>query len=59
MKANPNRPAEGFVIESKLDKGRGPVVSTIIQKGTLKKGDIVIVGQYWGKIGRASCRERV
>tara|TARA_B100001250_G_scaffold88679_2_gene73466 strand:- start:2132 stop:4549 length:2418 start_codon:yes stop_codon:yes gene_type:complete len=50
LKANPNRPAEGFVIESKLDKGRGPVVSTIIQKGTLKKGDIVIVGQYWGKV---------
>ena len=50
LKANPNRPAEGFVIESKLDKGRGPVVSTIIQKGTLKKGDVVIVGQYWGKV---------
>ncbi len=50
LKANPNRPAEGFVIESKLDKGRGPVVSTIIQKGTLKKSDVVIVGQYWGKV---------
>ena len=50
LKANPNRPAEGFVIESKLDKGRGPVVSTIIQRGTLKKGDVVIVGQYWGKV---------
>ena len=50
LKANPDRQAEGFVIESKLDKGRGPVVTTIIQKGTLKKGDIVIVGQYWGKV---------
>ena len=48
LKANPDRQAEGFVIESKLDKGRGPVVTTIIQKGTLKKGDIVIVGQHWG-----------
>ena len=50
LKANPNRQAEGFVIESKLDKGRGPVVTTIVQKGTLKKGDIVIVGQFWGKV---------
>ena len=50
LKANPDRQAEGFVIESKLDKGRGPVVTTIIQKGTLKKGDIVIVGQHWGKV---------
>ena len=50
LKANPDRQAEGFVIEAKLDKGRGPVVTTIIQKGTLKKGDIVIVGQNWGKV---------
>ena len=50
LKANPDRDAEGFVIESKLDKGRGPVVTTIIQKGTLKKGDIIVVGQNWGKV---------
>ena len=50
LKANPDRQAEGFVIESKLDKGRGPVVTTIIQKGTLNKGDIAIVGQNWGKV---------
>ena len=50
LKANPDRNAEGFVIEAKLDKGRGPVVTTIIQKGTLKKGDIAIVGQNWGKV---------
>ncbi|MEC9097499.1 MAG: translation initiation factor IF-2 [Pseudomonadota bacterium] len=50
LKANPDRHAEGFVIEAKLDKGRGPVVTTIIQKGTLKKGDIAIVGQNWGKV---------
>ncbi len=50
LKANPDREAEGFVIESKLDKGRGPVVTTIIQKGTLRKGDIVVVGQNWGKV---------
>ena len=50
LKQNPDRHAEGFVIEAKLDKGRGPVVTTIIQKGTLKKGDIAIVGQNWGKV---------
>ena len=50
LKANAEIPAEGFVIESKLDKGRGPLVTTIIQKGKLKKGDILVVGENWGKV---------
>ena len=50
LKANPNRPAEGFVIEAKLDKNRGPAVSSIIQRGTLKIGDILVIGQHSGKV---------
>ena len=44
LKANPNRAAEGFVIEAKLDKNRGPAVSAIIQRGTLKIVDILVMG---------------
>ena len=50
LKANPDRPAEGFVIEAKLDKNRGPAVTTIIQRGTLRVGDILVVGQFSGKV---------
>uniref|UniRef100_A0A7C5Z846 Translation initiation factor IF-2 n=1 Tax=Caldicellulosiruptor owensensis TaxID=55205 RepID=A0A7C5Z846_9FIRM len=50
LKANPNRPARGRVIEAKLDKGRGPVATVLIQKGTLKVGDYVVVGNTWGKV---------
>ncbi len=50
LKANPNRSAEGTVIESKIEKGKGTVVSILIQKGTLHVGDIVVVGKEWGKI---------
>ncbi|ADQ07400.1 translation initiation factor IF-2 [Caldicellulosiruptor hydrothermalis 108] len=50
LKANPNRPARGRVIEAKLDKGRGPVATVLIQKGTLKVGDYVVVGNTWGRI---------
>ena len=50
LKANPDRSAEGFVIEAKLDKNRGPAVTTIIQRGTLKVGDILVIGQYSGKV---------
>ena len=50
LKANPDRPAEGFVIEAKLDKNRGPAVTTIIQRGTLRIGDILVIGQYSGKV---------
>lgn len=50
LKANPNRPAAGIVIESRLDKGRGPVATILVQKGTLKVGDSLIAGACYGKV---------
>ncbi len=50
LKANPHRPAEGSVIESRLDRGRGPVATVLVQKGTLKQGDIVVAGAEWGRV---------
>jgi len=50
LKANPNRAAEGAVIEAQLDIGRGPVATVLIQKGTLRTGDIFVVGQQFGKV---------
>jgi translation initiation factor IF-2 len=50
LKANPNRPAEGAVIEAQLDVGRGPVATVLVQKGTLRQGDIFVVGEQWGKV---------
>ncbi|MBU3731198.1 MAG: translation initiation factor IF-2 [Beijerinckiaceae bacterium] len=50
LKANPDRPAEGTVIEAKLDRGRGPVATVLVQRGTLKTGDIVIAGSEWGRV---------
>jgi translation initiation factor IF-2 len=50
LKANPGRPAEGAVIEARLDKGRGAVATLLVQRGTLKRGDILVVGAEWGKI---------
>ena len=50
LKANSKRNAEGTVIESKIEKGRGPVISVLVQKGTLRVGDIVIAGKEWGKV---------
>jgi translation initiation factor IF-2 len=50
MKANPNRPADGAVIEGKLDKGRGPVATVLVQRGTLKQGDIIVAGAEWGRV---------
>ena len=50
LSANSDRPAEGAVIEAKLDVGRGPVATVLVQKGTLKKGDIFVVGEQWGKV---------
>ncbi|WP_371396331.1 translation initiation factor IF-2 [Fretibacter rubidus] len=50
LKANPTRDADGMVIESKIEKGRGPVATLLVKRGTLKRGDIVVAGQYWGKV---------
>ena len=50
LKANPNRSAEGSVIESKIEKGKGTVISILIEKGTLNVGDVVVVGKEWGKV---------
>ena len=50
LKANPNRRAKGVVIESKLDKGRGPVATVLVQNGTLNSGDIVIAGTSVGRV---------
>ncbi len=50
LQANPNRPAEGTVVESRLDKGRGPVATVLVQRGTLKAGDIVVAGAHWGRV---------
>jgi len=50
LKANPERPAEGTVIEAKLDRGRGPVATVLVQRGTLRTGDIVVAGAEWGRV---------
>ncbi|KAF0170115.1 MAG: translation initiation factor IF-2, partial [Caulobacteraceae bacterium] len=57
LKANPNRPAEAAVIESRLDRGRGTVATVLVQSGTLKRGDIVVAGGTWGRV-RALSNER-
>ena len=50
LRANPDRTAEGSVIESRLDRGRGPVATILVQKGTLYQGDIVVAGGEWGRV---------
>ena len=50
LKANPDRDADGVVIESKLDKGRGSVATVLVKRGTLKRGDIVVAGGQWGRV---------
>ncbi len=50
LKANPDRPAEGAVVEARLDKGRGPVATLLVERGTLKRGDILVVGAEWGRV---------
>jgi len=50
LRANPDRSAEGAVIESRLDRGRGPVATVLVQKGTLHPGDIVVAGAQWGRV---------
>ncbi len=50
LRSNPNAPASGTVIESKLDPGRGPVVTILIGRGTLEVGDAVVAGAHWGRV---------
>ena len=50
LQANPERAAQGAVIEAQLDVGRGPVATVLVQNGTLKRGDIFVVGEQWGKV---------
>jgi translation initiation factor IF-2 len=57
LKANPDRPAEGVVIEAKRDRGRGVVTTVLVQRGTLRIGDIVVAGSEWGRV-RALVDER-
>ncbi|MFM9864876.1 MAG: translation initiation factor IF-2, partial [Micropepsaceae bacterium] len=57
LKANPSRAASGAIVEAKLDKGRGPVATALVQRGTVKVGDIVVAGAEWGRV-RALVNER-
>jgi translation initiation factor IF-2 len=57
LKANPTRPARGVVVEAKLDRGRGPVATVLIQQGTLREGDIVVAGHHSGRV-RAMFNDR-
>src|SRR5262249_12101194 len=50
LRSNPQRPAEGTVIEAKLERGRGAVATVLIQRGTLKVGDIFVTGDEWGRV---------
>lgn len=50
LRTNPNRTADGVVVEAKLDKGRGAVSTVIVQRGTLKVGDVIVAGTSWGRI---------
>jgi len=50
LRANPNRTAEGVIVEAKLDRGRGPVGTVLVQRGTLKVGDIVVAGAEYGRV---------
>jgi translation initiation factor IF-2 len=57
LQANPDRPAEGIVVEAQLDRGRGPVATVLVRRGTLHVGDIVVAGAEWGRV-RALVDER-
>ena len=52
LKANPDRPADGVVVEAKLDPGRGSVATVLVQRGTLKVGDVLVAGAVWGRVRR-------
>ncbi|MEQ9528518.1 MAG: translation initiation factor IF-2 [Parvibaculaceae bacterium] len=57
IKANPDRAAEGIIVEAKLDRGRGPVGTVLVQRGTLNVGDIIVAGTEWGRV-RALINDR-
>jgi len=57
LRANPERPARGTVLEARLDRGRGPVAHVLVQEGTLRVGDIIVAGETWGRV-RAIMDER-
>lgn len=57
IRANPDRAAEGIIVEAKLDRGRGPVGTVLVQRGTLKVGDIIVAGAEWGRV-RALINDR-
>ena len=59
LKANPDRNAKGTVIESGLHKSKGPVATFILQNGTLKRGDIVVCGEAFGKVGKLESNSRL
>ncbi len=50
LRANPEKPARGVVIEAKLDRARGPMATVLVQEGTLRTGDVVVAGRYYGKV---------
>jgi translation initiation factor IF-2 len=50
LTANPDRPAEGVIVEAKLERGRGPVGTALVQRGTLHLGDLVVAGSAWGRV---------
>ena len=58
LKANPNRAAQGTVVEARLDKGRGPVATLLVQNGTLRTGDIIIAGTAVGRVRAMVTRTR-
>ena len=53
LKAQPTAPARGVVIESRLDKGRGPIATVLVQNGTLRQGDVVLAGVNYGRVRTA------